>query len=69
MQIIQETGENMVIDTDLFDIYDLSENETSFAFRIFFAANDRTLRNEEVDEVMKKIIDNLEKELQVKVRK
>lgn len=69
MQIIQETGENLVIDTDLFDIYDLSENETSFAFRIFFASDDRTLRNEEVDEIMKKIIDNLEKELKIKIRK
>ena len=69
MQIIQETGGNMVIDTDLFDIYDLSENETSFAFRIFFADDNRTLRNEEVDDVMKKIIDNLEEELKVKVRK
>lgn len=69
MQIIQETGGNMVINTDLFDIYDLSENETSFAFRIFFADDNRTLRNEEVDDVMKKIINNLEKDLEIKVRK
>lgn len=69
MQIIQETGGNLVIDTDLFDIYDLSENETSFAFRIFFADDNRTLRNEEVDDVMKKIINNLEKDLEIKVRK
>lgn len=69
IQVIHEAGGNLVIDTDLFDIYDLSENETSFAFRIFFASDDRTLRNEEVDEVMKKIVANLEKELGVKVRK
>jgi len=69
LQVIQEAGGNLVIDTDLFDIYDLSENETSFAFRIFFAAGDRTLRNEEVDEAMKKIINKLEKELKIKMRK
>jgi len=69
LQVIQEAGGNLVIDTDLFDIYDLSENETSFAFRIFFASDNRTLRNEEVDEAMKKIINKLEKELEVKVRK
>lgn len=66
---IRRSGGDLVIDADLFDIYDLSENETSFTFRISFASDERTLRNEEVEETMKIITDNLEKELEIKIRK
>jgi phenylalanyl-tRNA synthetase beta subunit len=53
----------------LFDIFDLSEGKTSFTFHIIFGAKDRTLTNDEVDEMMKKIIFDLEKELKIEVRK
>lgn len=70
LEIIQKSGGNIVIDADLFDIFDFEEKgETSFAFHIYFGADDRTLKNEEIDNAMKKITGNLEKELDVKIRK
>lgn len=67
---IQKSGGNLVLNIELFDVFNFKEkNETSFAFRISFGSEDRTLRNEEVEEIMEKVIENLEKELKVKVRK
>jgi len=67
---IQKSGGSLVLNVELFDIFDFKEkNETSFAFRIFFGAPERTLKNEEVDEIIGKIIQNLEKDFKVKVRK
>lgn len=69
LAVIQASGGNLIIDVDLFDIFDLKEAGTSFAFHIIFGADDRTLRNEEVDDIMKKVTKNLEDELGVEVRK
>ena len=67
---IKKSGGELVLNVELFDIFDFEEKkEKSFAFRISFGTNERTLRNEEIDEAMKKIAENLEKELKVKVRK
>ncbi len=69
LDIIQGSGMKLIIDVDLFDIFDLPEEKTSFAFHIIFGADDRTLKNQEVDEIMKKITENLEKDLKVEIRK
>lgn len=69
LQVIQEAGGKMVIDADLFDIYDFEDGSTSFAFHILFGADDRTLQSAEADSLMQKITESLEKELKVKIRK
>ena len=69
LQVIQVAGGKMVLDADLFDIYDFPDGSTSFAFHILFGALDRTLQSVEVDSLMTKITENLEKELKVKIRK
>lgn len=69
LAVIQASGGNMIIDVDLFDIFDLKEEGISFAFHIIFGSDDRTLRNEEVDNIMEKITKNLEDELEVEIRK
>lgn len=67
---IQKNGGDLVLNIELFDIFHFEEkNETSFAFRISFGSEDRTLRNEEVEKIIEKVIENLEKELKVKIRK
>ncbi|HDZ85802.1 MAG TPA: phenylalanine--tRNA ligase subunit beta [Candidatus Moranbacteria bacterium] len=66
---LQAFGGNLVLDVDLFDIYDFENNTSSYAFHIIFGADDRTLQSEEVDKLMKKITSNLEKDLGVKIRK
>jgi phenylalanyl-tRNA synthetase beta chain len=69
LRSIQKGGGNLVLDVDLFDIYDLPDEErTSFAFHISFGADERTLESQEVDVLMARIIDNLEKDLKVRVR-
>jgi phenylalanyl-tRNA synthetase beta chain len=64
---IQETGGDLVLDVDLFDIFDTEDGKSSYAFHIIFGA-DRTLKTEEADELLKKIIQDLETEIQVKIR-
>jgi phenylalanyl-tRNA synthetase beta chain len=68
LQAIQKAGGDLVLDVDLFDIFDFEDGTSSYAFHIIFGA-DRTLKNEEVDKLMEKIIQSLEKELKMKVRK
>ncbi|MCX6766101.1 MAG: phenylalanine--tRNA ligase subunit beta [Candidatus Moranbacteria bacterium] len=66
---IQKAGGNLVLDVDLFDIFDFADSTSSYAFHIIFGAENRTLKSGEVDELMKKISSVLEKDLKVKVRK
>ena len=67
---IQASGGNLVLDVDLFDIFENEkEGVKSLAFRIVFGLTDRTLESQEADELMEKIIADLEKNLKVKVRK
>ena len=67
LEVIQDAGGELVLDVDLFDIFE-KETETSYAFHIIFGA-DRTLEGKEVDLVMAKIISELENKLGVEIRK
>ena len=69
LQVIQKAGGNLVLDADLFDIFDFADGSSSYAFHIIFGANNRTLESQEVDDLMRKINANLEKDLKVKIRK
>lgn len=67
---IQSVEKNLILDVDLFDIFEnKEERRNSFAFHILFGSNNRTLESSEVDEIMSKIMDKLESELDVEVRK
>ncbi len=68
LQAIQRAGGDLVLDVDLFDIFDFADGSSSYAFHIIFGT-DKTLKSKEVDELMKKITDLLEKEFNIKVRK
>jgi phenylalanyl-tRNA synthetase beta chain len=60
----------LVRDVDLFDLYKNEETgEKSMAFHILFGNDDRTLKAKEVDEKIAKIIEELEKELDIEVKK
>lgn len=69
LQTIQRAGGNLVLDVDLFDIFDFADGSSSYAFHIIFGSDKRTLESGEVDELMKKIIIGLENNLKVSVRK
>lgn len=69
LDCIQRHGGNLVIDADLFDIYDFADGSASYAFRVQLAAEDRTLEGREVDEVMDRIASGLEEEIKATIRK
>lgn len=72
LDIIENTGGELLVDTDLFDIYegeDLGESRKSFAFHLIFQSAERTLSDKEVNSLMEKIIKALEENEKWEVRK
>jgi phenylalanyl-tRNA synthetase beta chain len=67
---IQEAGGELVLDVDLFDIFEIEgEEKNSFAFRIVFGSKERTLERKEVDEIMDSVMSKLETDLGVEIRR
>ena len=69
---IEMSGGPLVVDVDLFDIYEgeeLPQGMKNLAFRIVYQASDRTLTSKEVDKIHQKIIKTLEKDPLWQVRK
>lgn len=69
LKIMQSAGGNLVLDVDLFDIYDFADGTSSYAFHILIGADDRTLTSGEIDGVMEKITQELEKKEDLQIRK
>lgn len=72
LNVIEINGGELVVDTDLFDIYEgegLPDEKKSLAFRIIYQAKDRTLKSEEINKIQNKIIEELEKNEGWEVRK
>lgn len=68
---IRKKGGALLESYELFDVYEgsqLEEGYKSLAYKIVFRAKDRTLKDEEISEVMEKILSALE-ELGAKLRK
>jgi phenylalanyl-tRNA synthetase beta chain len=62
---IENTGGELLIDVDLFDIFEgenLPEGKKSLSFHLIFQAKDRVLSSKEVNEIQQKIIQALENE-------
>lgn len=62
--VLEHSGGNLLADTDLFDYYEngLDENKKSLAFHLLFQSPERTLTEEEVNKIMEKIVQRLNKE-------
>jgi phenylalanyl-tRNA synthetase beta chain len=70
-KLIYQTGENFVKKVELFDVYEgrgVPINKKSLAFHITYQADDRTLKDKEVNEIQEKITKVLEKKLEAEVR-
>ena len=70
--VIENTGGKLLVDSDLFDIYEGSElpdGKQSLAFHLVFQSPDRTLKDTEVDTIMNSITQALEANLEWEVRK
>jgi len=68
LNIINSSGEGLIRDVDLFDVYN-KEEQKSLAFHIIYQSQERTLTSEEIDKIHKKIMENLEKNSKWEVRK
>jgi len=61
----------LIKSVDLFDVYvgkNLGEDKKNLAFHIIYQSNDRTLTTEEIDEIQKNLIENLEKRFEAQIR-
>lgn len=72
LNLINNTDDEILKETELFDIYQgeqIPEGQKSIAFKLLFQAPDRTLTDQEVNEVVNKIVENLESEYEAEIRK
>jgi len=68
LDIIENTAGKLLIDTDLFDIYE-NEERKSLAFHLIFQSPEKTLTDEEINAVMQKIFEATEANPDWEVRK
>src|SRR6056297_324851 len=72
LNLINNTDHEILKDTELFDIYQgeqIPAGQKSIAFKLLFQAPDRTLTDEEVNEVFNQIVKNLEDKYEAEIRK
>jgi len=72
LNVIELAGGELVQDVDLFDMYEGEEipgGKKSLAFHIIYQSYEKTLKDEEVDRIQRKIIRELEKNKNWRVRK
>lgn len=74
--IIERNGklnkENIITDVEVFDVYmgeHIEKGQKSIALSITFQSNERTLKDEEINQVHEHILEALEKDIQAKLRK
>jgi len=61
----------LIKSVELFDVYagkNLGEDKKNLAFHIIYQSSDRTLTTEEIDEIQKNLIENLEKRFEAQIR-
>ena len=69
LSIMQDAEPNLIYDVDLFDIYEM-DNKKSLAFHIIYQAEDRTLTDDEINQVHQKVMQAIEREIKgAEVRK
>lgn len=69
---IKKAAGSLLISSEVFDVYTgkgIDESKRSIAFSLLFGASDRTLTDEEINNLMNKIIENLEKKFNAELRK
>jgi len=64
--VIREVGQPLVEDATLFDVYTgapVPEGQKNLAFALTYRAPDRTLRDDEVQEAHRRIVDEVQRRL------
>ena len=70
-RVIKKAGGNLLVKYEMFDVYTSGAlgNKKSVAYSLIFGSNTKTLTDEEVNPVLEKIIESLEKTLKAELRK
>ena len=71
LNIIKRVGSRLLIDVDVFDVYvgeNVGENEKSIAYTLTFGDNTRTLQDEEINTLFRRIIEEVENKVGAKLR-
>ena len=71
-KIIKSAGGSILSDIEVFDVYtgtNIPENKKSIAYSLTFIDNKKTLTDDEINNLMNKIIENVCKKLGAKIRK
>ena len=68
IDVIKKSSNKLLTNIEVFDVYKISEEEISIAYKLKFEDASRTLTDEEVMTVFNKIISEVESKLQAKVR-
>ena len=70
-KVIKKAGGNLLINQEMFDVYTnaILGDKKSVAYSLTFGSNSKTLTDEEVNPVVEKIIEALEKTLKAELRK
>ncbi|MFH1175119.1 MAG: hypothetical protein V1698_00115, partial [bacterium] len=72
IEVIKKTGGAILKKIELFDVYEgdkIGAGKKNLAFHLVFQSSEKTLSDEEVDEVLQKIIAALEKRFEAELRK
>lgn len=70
-KVIKKAGGNLLVNQKLFDVYtnQILGNKKSVAYSLTFGSNSKTLTDEEINPIMEKIIQALEKNFKAELRK
>ncbi len=70
-KVIKKAGGNLLIKQEIFDVYtsNMLGDKKSIAYSLTFGSNSKTLTDDEVNPVLEKIIESLEKNLKAELRK
>ena len=71
IKVIKKAGSNLLKDIDIFDVYEgdhIEENKKQIAYSFIFGSNDRTLNEEEVDNLFRNIINKVNDEFKATIR-
>ena len=70
-QVVHESERNILREVALFDVYEgknLPAGKKSYAISLILQDNEKTLQDKYIDQVMSRIIGNLEKKLGAQLR-
>jgi phenylalanyl-tRNA synthetase beta chain len=71
VETIRKNGGSLLCDSDVFDVYtgdQIANDKKSLAFSLRFQSPERTLVEEEIDRIMKTILQKLEKQFEAQIR-